>query len=98
MLGIFGCIPAFDDFFCNGFREIFKGKSGFRSLNIESLKYIKEFYHSNKQKIDSWSNRIKTIDFKTSNDTDLSYTKAKIIDMIGFIYGQLLSKLSEIKK
>lgn len=98
MLGVFGCVPAFDQNFCDAFREFFKGKCGFRRLNIDSLSYIKEFYKNNQNLIDNWSNKIKTIDLKTGNHTTLSYPKAKIIDMIGFTYGLVLKKLSEIKK
>jgi hypothetical protein len=98
MLGVFGCVPAFDQNFCDAFREFFKGKCGFRSLNIDSLSYIKEFYKNNQNLIDKWSNRIKTIDLKRGNHTNLSYPKAKIIDMIGFTYGLVLKELSEMKK
>jgi hypothetical protein len=98
MLGVFGCVPAFDQNFCNGFREFFKGKCGFRRLNIDSLSCIKEFYESDRNLIDKWSNKIKTIDFKTGDHTNLSYSRAKIIDMIGFTYGLVLTKLSEMKK
>lgn len=67
-------------------------------MNIDSLSYIKEFYKKNQNLIDKWSDTIKTIDYKTGNHTNLSYPKAKIIDMIGFTYGLVLSKLSEMKK
>jgi hypothetical protein len=98
MLGVFGCVPAFDQNFCNAFREVFKGKCGFRRLNIGSLSCIKEFYKNNQTLIDKWFNGIKTIDLKTGDYTNLSYSKAKIIDMIGFTYGLVLTKLSEMEK
>lgn len=98
MLGVFGCVPAFDQNFCNAFREFFKGKCGFRRVNIGSLCCIKEFYKNNRTLTDKWSNGIKTIDLKTGDHTDLSYSKAKIIDMIGFTYGLVLTKLSEMEK
>lgn len=97
MLRLFGCVPAFDQNFCDAFRKFFKGKCGFRSFNTESLKYIREFYHNNKNSIDKWAGEIKTVDFATRKFTNIPYSKAKIIDMIGFTYGIVLSKNAEMK-
>ncbi len=77
MLGIFGNIPAFDEYFKKGF--------GVSSVNEKSLKTIKEFYDDNKDAIDSF--HIKTLDFNTLEDTNITYTKAKLIDMYGFMKG-----------
>lgn len=84
MLGVFGCIPAFDEYFCNTFRELFKGKCGFRAVNKESLSLIHEFYQENKFSINILSNETFTIDFKLGTKTSINYPKAKIIDMYGF--------------
>jgi hypothetical protein len=86
MLGIFGFVPAYDEYFCKSFRIITGGKCGFRSLNKESLKIIKEFYDLNKISINKLSNEIFTYDFITGEKTDIKYPKTKIIDMYGFIY------------
>ncbi|WP_348823444.1 hypothetical protein [Flavobacterium aestuarii] len=85
LLGVFGFIPAFDQYFCNTFREIFKeSKCGFRSVNSQSLNCIKQFYIDNKEMIDKLSDEIYTKDFTTGNSTIFKYPKAKIIDMYGF--------------
>ena len=84
LLGVFGFVPAYDQYFCDTFRTISKGKCGFRSFNKESLTIIKKFYDQNKDKIDSISNKTFTYDFKTRKKTSIKYTKAKIIDMYGF--------------
>ncbi len=77
MLGIFGNAPAFDNNFRKGF--------GCCSFGKKNLKLIKKFYNEHKTQIDT--KVIYTIDFN-GNETKRQYTKAKIIDMIGFIKGQ----------
>jgi hypothetical protein len=86
MLGIFGFVPAYDEYFCKSFRIIANGKCGFRSFNKESLNIIKEFYDLNKNPINKLSNKIFIYDFITGKRTNINYPKAKIIDMYGFIY------------
>ena len=90
MLGVFGCVPAFDQYFTNTFREIcknFHGKNGFRSVNKNNLKHIKNFYEANKEVIEILRNKIHTLDFNTGDFTQRKYTRAKIIDMYGFAKG-----------
>jgi len=88
LLGVFGFIPAFDNNFCNSFRRISYYQCGFRKVNIKSLMEIKKFYDSNSDVIDNLSKTTFTTDFKTGQKTKISYPKAKIIDMFGFITGQ----------
>jgi len=82
MLGVFGNVPAFDTFFMSGFSKL-----GFRvgSLNKKSLKRIRDFYQSNKGPIDEYD--IATLDFACGKEMSRKYTKAKLIDMIGYIEG-----------
>jgi hypothetical protein len=88
LLGVFGFIPAFDQYFCNTFREIFADKNcGFRVVNSKSLNCIKDFYEQNKIEIDKLAAETFTTDFKTETKTLNNYTKAKIIDMYGFTAG-----------
>jgi hypothetical protein len=95
ILGVFGFMPAFDEYVCSAFRNIADGKNGnpkcgFRSVNKDSLRIIKQFYDENKVAIDKLSNNIYTKDFSTGKITKINYPKAKIIDMFGFTYGQSL--------
>jgi hypothetical protein len=92
LLGVFGFIPAFDNYFCNSFREISKGQCGFRKLNLKSISFLKTFYESNKAIIDKLSAETYTTDFSTGQPTTIKYPKAKIIDMYGFNAG--LNKMS----
>ena len=75
MLGIFANIPAYDQYF----RKSLK----LHSVNKKSLLKIKRFYEENKETLDSFN--IHTFNFLTSQETDIVYTKAKLIDMCGFI-------------
>lgn len=83
MLGVFGNVPALDDNFCKGF-----GFSKYFSGSL--LRKISGFYQTNKEEFDK--HRIKTIDFYTGKETARFYTKAKLIDMVGFIEGLKKSK------
>ena len=87
LLGVFGFIPAFDQYFCKTFNLIFKGKCGFSVVNNNSLNCLKEFYDTNKMAIDKLSNETFTTDFITGQKTNINYPKAKIIDMFGFTNG-----------
>jgi len=77
MLGVFGNVPAFDNNFRKGFHC--------HSFGEKNLRMIKEFYNKYNSQIDA--KIILTLDFN-GNETNRRYTKAKIIDMIGFIKGQ----------
>jgi hypothetical protein len=88
LLGVFGFIPAFDNYFCNSFRAITNGQCGFRKVNVKSLSFIKSFYESNKTTIDRLSTETFTTDFMSGQKTTINYPKAKIIDMYGFTTGQ----------
>ena len=88
LLGVFGFIPAYDNFFCNSFRAMYNGQCGFRRVNAKSLSFIKMFYESNREIIDKLSATTFTTDFLTGEKTNINYPKAKIIDMYGFIDGQ----------
>lgn len=90
MMGVLGCVPAYDRFFVSSFREIFKGRCAFSSFNKESLSCIEEFYLANEKDIDFQVSAIKTLSFDGSA-TGLPYTKAKIIDMYGFTKGLEMS-------
>ena len=84
LLGVFGFIPAFDNYFCNTFRLLSSGQYGFRSVNKQSLGFISRFYQENKDSIDKLSENTSTTDFATGKKTAIKYPKAKIIDMYGF--------------
>ena len=86
MLGVFGCVPAYDRNFTETFKIIGKGK-GFKSntLSESSLIAIFDFYKDHKPLIDSIRINcpVKTFD-KSHSNSGHCYTIAKIIDMYGF--------------
>lgn len=76
MLGVFGCVPAFDRYFRSGFVT-----SGFRK---KALLEIRTYHEQNRELIES--HRTATIDFE-GKPTKRRYTQAKVIDMIFFVEG-----------
>lgn len=79
MLGVFGCVPAFDSYFKKGFRVSTFGK--------KALRRVGEFYAENQAVIDA--HRVHTLDFETGAETDVLYTCAKMIDMAFFVEGAM---------
>lgn len=85
MMGVFGCVPAFDSYFIKGLKV--------KALNKHSLIEIKKFYDKNQDIIDSFygNENFKTFDIATKG-TKFNYKKAKIVDMIGFTLGDNIDK------
>ncbi len=81
MLGVYGNVPAFDQFFCTGLGV---GKT----LNRLNLMRVAAFYEHHKDVIDDYAQRIHTFDFGTGGETQRHYTKAKIVDMVLVMEGQ----------
>jgi hypothetical protein len=77
MLGVFANVPAFDTYFRKSLNVYL--------FNRKALMKIKNFYNENKDVFDTY--QIHTFDFLSSEETDIVYTKAKLIDMYGFIDG-----------
>jgi hypothetical protein len=77
MLGVFGCVPAFDTYFKKGL--------GVATFGKRSLKRVAQFYGENVDAIER--HRVGTLDFATGNETSLKYTRAKVIDMVFFVEG-----------
>ena len=84
MLGVFGNTPAFDEYFTKTFRQHYNRKPAFSRFNKKSLKAIKNFYDANTNLIESYRSNSYTHNFSSEEETDILYTRAKIIDMIGF--------------
>lgn len=77
MLGVFGCVPAYDRFFKVGF--------GAATFGPKSLRGIEAFYLANAERLDRY--RVATLDFATGGDTARLYSRAKVIDMVFFTEG-----------
>jgi len=78
MLGVFGTVPAYDQYFRKSFK-VYK-------FNKKSLIKIKQFYEDNKEIFDSYD--LRTFDFITGEETKHKYSIAKLVDMCGFMDGQ----------
>lgn len=77
LLGVFGCVPAFDTYFRRGF--------GAWKFGRASLLRVGEFYGENAGVIER--HRVPTLEFDTGSDSPRRYTRAKVIDMNFFIAG-----------
>lgn len=100
MLGVLGIVPAFDENFTIFMREQPMSTCKFRSFSRDALESIHQFYMNNKALIDNFAGdeRVCVVDFD-GNQTELRYSKAKIIDMIGFIGGrEILEKRKKEKQ
>lgn len=97
MMGVFGCCPAFDNNFAFTFRTYYGDVSKFYSFDKKALQTIYNFYFSNHRLIDNLRNNCKVINFKTGKDTKLLYSRAKVIDMIGFQLGLEHFKKEKLK-
>lgn len=77
LLGVFGCTPALDKNFAKAFH--------IWHLTRKSLQTLYRFYRDHKDVLDGFD--VKTIDYTTGKDKKWRYSKAKLIDMIGFSVG-----------
>lgn len=80
MLGVYGNVPAYDQYFCKGCEVSTFGR--------KSLTKVADFYAYHKDLIDEYSEAICTFDFHTGKATQRHYTKAKIVDMVLVMEGQ----------
>lgn len=78
MLGVFGNIPVFDQHFRNSMKM--------KKVSRRSLMKLQEFYEENKSSLDSFE--IRTLDFLSGKETDVIYTKARLLDIYGYVKGQ----------
>ncbi len=82
MLGVFGCVPAFDNNFCRGFKTD-QGASA--SLRVKGLRAVGKYYAEHRAEIDA--QEVLTLDFSTESETSRKYPTAKIIDIVFFQEG-----------
>ncbi len=81
MLGVFGCVPAVDQYFYDTFHLLY---GGFRTIEMKELNSIFDFYKAHQSLIDGV--HVEVFDFEDSH-TEYVYKKAKLIDMFGFVFG-----------
>lgn len=86
MLGVFANTPAYDRFFKESFRQMYKGACSFNSFNKASLQCVSTFYLSNSEDVNRLRQRISVLRPKPSFKA-LRYTRARIVDMYGVAKG-----------
>jgi hypothetical protein len=77
LLGVFGCVPAYDTDFRRGFRTA--------SLGKRSLMRMRKFCDEHAREIEV--SRPRTLDFRTGEETERRYPVAKVVDMV-FVQGR----------
>lgn len=77
MLGVFGCVPAFDTYVKRGL--------GAWTFGPKALRRVAEFHRDHREAIEQ--HRVHTWDFQTRQMTERRYPQAKVIDMVFFIHG-----------
>lgn len=93
LLGVFGVVPAYDQYFKLAMKNVVGIDCAFTSFNQKSLDKIQEFYEDNYKQIDELSESISVISFDTGKAVKgFCYPKAKIIDMYGFSKGLEMDK------
>ena len=78
MLGVFGCVPAYDTDFRRGL--------GMYTLGTPSLMCVRAFYDEHAREIEA--SRPRTLDFSTGEESERRYPVAKVIDMV-LVQGKL---------
>lgn len=87
LLGVFGFLPGLDRYFTKGMTTLGYPVNVINSLSIQRLG---DFYTQNRKILDS--KNYKTLDVKTGQQTNRSYPIGRLIDIIGFEYGDYLLK------
>lgn len=88
MLGVFGCIPAFDRYFQLGFPCA--------TMCKDAVVRIGKYYAANQTSIDGYD--IRTLDFDTGDDTERRYPASMVIDMVFFQEGIYVERAKKMQK
>lgn len=92
MLGVFGCVPAFD----TNFRGACKAAGIVGTFGAKALAQIGAFYKTNADVIDKY--QVPTLAFITGKQTRCRYTRAKVVDMVFFIEGERRASAKKAKR
>ena len=79
MLGVYGCIPAFDQYVCETY-----GTSTLGDLTYRNIQSIISTYTKHKVLIDKLASSTPVLSFGGSTSVGLTYSPAKIVDMVAF--------------
>jgi hypothetical protein len=88
IMGIFGCVPAYDNYFRRTLVS--------RSFEKDSLGEIYDFYCKHQDILNEKQTELQTLDFK-GGLTSHKYKKAKIIDLIGFRVEERIELLPKLQ-
>ena len=94
MLGVFGNIVALDTYVSKWIKK--ENGKGITKVNDKLLIFLSNFYRKNRKGFKEFDRKIRTLSIKEGElETNMYYTKAKLIDMYGFEKGMKLAKNEE---
>lgn len=89
MVAAFGCIPAFDRNFSQGFRRALQphGRLPHGRVDSDVLRMLAAFYRANRDDIEKLHHESRTVVFGTDTVTGYRLSRAKIVDMYFYELG-----------
>jgi len=90
MAAVFGCVPAYDEYFRLGLRRVLNGHAKVPGdvLTARSLSSLADVYQANRKVVDELHDDSRTVLFDGSGVSCHRLTKAKILDMYCFQLGR----------
>lgn len=85
MLGVFGNVPAYDNYFLNWIKKS-PDKNIPQNFSRKSLLAIKKYYDENLESAMSRIDGIETLEYY-DDSSNIYYTKAKLVDIYGYCNG-----------
>lgn len=88
MLGVWGCIPAFDGYFQEARKALKEpGDPGFSRANTAALAALRGFYEKHREPFDGIRNEVGVIDPRTAQRASHPLPLGKVLDMFLWQYG-----------
>ena len=87
MLGVWGCIPSFDTYFCLAFKALSESRSesgAFNRVGADTLRLLHQVWAEHSDEIDRVRERFRVWDFASGAPTSRMMSRAKVLDIYGF--------------
>ena len=99
LLGVCGCIPAYDRFFCDGIKRNSISRSALYKLSAKSFSQLVEYWKTNGTAIINILSNVNALPFfNMPNDEIQYYPPMKLLDMLFWQLGMLYSIIDNYRK
>jgi hypothetical protein len=90
MVAVFGCLPAYDDYFRHGLKRVLNGRAKVPEASVTALSLcsLADVYQANRDVVDELHDCSRTVLFDGSGVSRHRLTKAKILDMYCYQLGR----------